>query len=647
MENKKGDLLKVQRAQAGLAQQDEDPPADRLPMPSASERNQVLYGWNNTRAKFAGEKCVHQLIEEQADRGPGATAVLFEEHSLSYADLNRRANRLGYRLRELGVAPESRVAICVERGFEMIVALLAVLKAGGAYVPMDPAYPVERLRFMLQDSEPTVLLTQKHLADTFLNLDSEMPVFNIGEDDAWPTMPETNIDPGLIGLAPQHLAYIIYTSGSTGLPKGVMVQHQGLCNLVVAQMQDFAVTSDSHVVQFASFSFDASVSEILVTLSRGASLYLPPKGTVLAGESLEKFLTQNSITHATLAPAVLRSLPEEANLKSVDTLVVAGEALAGSLANRWMEGRRLINAYGPTEGTVCATMHLCQRSESKTPPIGRPIANTQVYILDPHCYPVQVGVAGELYIGGAGIARGYLGRPELTAQRFLADSFSPEPGARMYRTGDLGCWLPDGNIEFLGRNDFQVKIRGYRIELGEIEARLSEHESIREAVVIAREDSGDDKCLVAYYTCAKDDCILSAELLRSHLSVSLPEYMIPSAYVRLESLPLTHSGKLDRKALPAPNGNAYAIGDDETPQGEMEKRAAFIWAEVLKLDRVGRHDNFFELGGHSLIAARVVSRLKEALGVDLTIGDLFAHPTLADLIRWAFDRAAGRRDART
>jgi amino acid adenylation domain-containing protein len=611
---------------------DDSRAVDRLSMLTAPERHQVLYGWNDTKSEFPADRCVHQLFEEQVEKTPDATAVLFEEASLTYAELNRRANRLAHRLRKLGVIPEDRVAICVERGFEMIAGLLAVLKAGGAYVPLDPAYPVERIRFMLNDCEPVALLTQKHLGDIVLDLDSRLPVLSLDEAAAWLHQPEDNIDPGVIGLTPQHLAYVIYTSGSTGVPKGVMVQHRSVCNLVADQIQGFAVTPDSRILQFASFSFDACVSEVLVALSRGASLYLPARGAMLAGVSLTLFLTKNSITHVTLPPAVLRSLSEETKLNSVHTLIVAGEPLANSLAERWMEGRRLINAYGPTEGTVCATMHYCL-AESNTPPIGRPIANTQVYILDSHCQPVPVGVAGELYIGGAGVARGYLNRPELTAERFLADPFSSEPRARIYKTGDLGRWLPDGSIEFLGRNDFQVKIRGFRIELGEIEAHLSEHASVREAVVIAREDTPDDKCLVAYYTSVNDEIIISAELLRSHLSDSLPEYMIPVAYVRLKSLPLTPNGKLDRKALPAPDGEAYVARGHELPQGEMETGVAAIWAEVLKLDRIGRNDNFFELGGHSLSAVTLVARLRQALGVDVTISDLFAHPVVSDLTR--------------
>src|SRR5262249_1841071 len=340
------------------------------------------------------------------------------------------------------------------------------------------------------------------------------------------------------------------------------------------------------------------------------------------------------ITHATLPPTVLAGIPEHAGLDSVRVLVVAGDRLTDSLVKRWSHERQLINAYGPTEATICATMYICRTEDSGNPSIGRPIANTRVYILDAYGEPVPVGVAGELYIGGVGVARGYLNRPELTAERFVKDAFVSEPEARMYKTGDLGRWLPDGNIEFLGRNDFQVKIRGFRIELGEIESRLLECEGVREAVVLAREDGPGDKRLVAYYTTAlageSEQETLSSEALRNHLAGRLPEYMVPAAYVRLESLPLTPNGKLDRKALPAPEVQAYATRGYAPPQGEIETKLAAIWAEVLKLDRVGRHDNFFSLGGHSLLAVRVVS-LARIGEMNFTIMDVFTYPTIAAL----------------
>ena len=587
----------------------------------AEERRQLLYGWNDTAAEYSKDKCVHQIFEEQVERTPDAAALVFEEQELSYAELNRLANQLAHHLRGLGVQPDGRVALCLERGFPMIVAILAVLKAGGAYVPLDPAYPTDRLRFMLDDSRPLALLTQANLAERFVQ-DRALAVLLLDADSPrWAYAPDTN--PQLLELAPNHLSYVIYTSGSTGIPKGVMVQHRGLVNLVAAQIQGFALDSSSRTLQFASFSFDACASEIFTTLCAGASLYLRAQNDQADAASLQRFLDAG-VTHATLPSAVLAALPEGTHFRSLRTLVVAGDVLPPSLANRWMmRGRRLINAYGPTEGTICATMHLCQDSATRTVPIGNPIANTRIYILDAQGAPAPIGVAGEIYIGGAGVARGYLNRPELTAERFLKDPFAEEPGARMYRTGDLGRWLHDGNIEFLGRNDFQVKLRGFRIELGEIEARLAQHPVVREAVVLVREER-----LVAYLVPADARLIPDAEMLRSHLSATLPEYMVPAAYVSLDALPLTPNGKLDRNALPAPDGDACGAQGYEPPQGETETILAAIWAELLHLERVGRNDNFFELGGHSLLAVTMMSRVQYSCNVELELTNLFAEPTL-------------------
>jgi amino acid adenylation domain-containing protein len=565
--------------------------------------------------------------------------VAWEEEELSYGELNARANRLAHYLRELGVKPDERVAICVERGFEMIVGLLAILKAGGGYVPLDPAYPEERLQYMLEDSAPVALLTQRHLEDRFPGI--SVPVLDLNATAAWQSLSESNPEADAVGLSSSHLAYVIYTSGSTGRPKGVMVEHRGLCNLSIVHSQHLAVDGNSRVLQFASFSFDTCAWETLMALCQGAALQLLRQEHVVAGDNLIETAAREGITHATLPPAVLAMVSERANVDSLRVLMVGGEAVPGWLAERWGRGRQLINAYGPTETTICVTMHRCVAEESGNPPIGRPIANTRVYILDSNREPVPVGVSGEMYIGGTGVARGYLKRPELTAERFVPDPFVKEAGARMYRTGDLGRWREDGTIEFVGRNDNQVKIRGFRIELGEIEARLAEHPEVREAVVLAREDTAGEKRLVAYYTCRESSGGVSessvesvgAERLRAHLSAVVPDYMVPAAYVRMERLPLTPSGKLDRKALPAPEGDAYAARGYEEPVGEMETKLAEVWAEVLQLEKVGRHDNFFELGGHSLLAVRVVSRLQQVLSVEVAVRDLFAHPELADLAR--------------
>ncbi|MBV9482664.1 MAG: amino acid adenylation domain-containing protein, partial [Acidobacteria bacterium] len=572
---------------------------------------------------------------EQVERTPDAVAVVYEEQQLSYAELNRRANQLGHYLRGLGVGPDERVGICVERGLEMVVGLLAILKAGGAYVPLDPDYPVERLSFMLEDAQVPVLLTQGHVRQRLPMTWAQ--VFCLDSD--WGQVVQHSSKNLQMSVDPKSLAYVIYTSGSTGVPKGVMVEHGGVCNLAMAQIRSFAVEPDSRVLQFASFSFDACVSEMVMALCRGASLQLCAQAEVVVGDALEKAVARRQISHATLPPVVLATLPEGTDLESVCTLIVAGESLSEGLAKRWVGGRHLINAYGPTEATVCATMHGCRIEEmGKKPPIGRAIANSRTYILDRNGEPVPVGVTGELYIGGAGVARGYYQRADLTAEKFVPDPFAGGRGERMYRTGDLGRWRGDGTIEFVGRNDEQVKIRGYRIELGEIEATLASHPWVREAVVVVREDEPGEKRLVAYYTGVQRGELggvgaeeeVGAEQLRAYVSAKLPEYMVPAAYVGVEQMPLSANGKLDRKALPKPDGEAYGVREYEAPRGETESILAGIWAELLQVERVGRQDNFFELGGHSLLVVALIERMRQR-GLQADVRTLFTAPTLAGL----------------
>jgi amino acid adenylation domain-containing protein len=504
--------------------------------------------------------------------------------------------------------------------------VLGVLKAGGAYVPLDPAYPAERLRYMLEDSAPAVLLT---LASRFEG--ARVPVVELGPGAVeWAEHPPTDPLREGAGVTAGHPAYVIYTSGSTGRPKGVVVEHRGVCNLAVAQIRAFAVEPESRVLQFASFSFDACVSELVMTLCRGASLHLAPPGVLLAGETLSDVVAARGITHLTLPPAVLASLPETVDLGTVRVMILAGDVVTETAARRWAGGRRLLNAYGPTEATVCASIQELRAEDAGKPSIGRPISNSRLYVVDGRGQPVPVGVAGELYIGGAGVARGYLDRPGLTAERFLPDSFGGEAGARLYRTGDVGRWLANGTIEFLGRADAQVKVRGYRVEPGEIEARLAEYPAVLEAVVLARPDPRGDKRLVAYYAAAEP---VEAEALRAHLLAGLPEHMVPAAYVRLEALPLTPSGKVDRGALQAPERHAFAARAYEPPSGEIEAALAEIWAELLGVGRVGRWDHFFELGGHSLLAVQVISRVRQVLGVEVALGDLFLCPVLAELAK--------------
>jgi amino acid adenylation domain-containing protein len=602
-----------------------------------AERRRVLEDWNHTEAEYPRDACVHALFEAQAARTPDAAAVVCGGEVLSYAGLNARANRLAHHLRGLGVGPDARVAICVERSPELVVGVLAVLKAGGAYVPLDPSYPVERLRYMLADSAPRVVLSQASLVarDEDLFAGIEAPVLAL-DAPAWEAGSAANPAPG--ELRAGHLAYVIYTSGSTGRPKGVMVAHRSLVNLVAAQTRTLGVDATSRVLQFASFSFDACVFEIATALCRGAALHLPPGTDLLAGEALERVVDEGRVTHVVLPPAVLPTLPEGAALASVGTMLLAGEAVTAAAVRRWAPGRRLINAYGPTEATVWSTYHDCRADEEGDPPIGVPITNARVYVLDAAGEPAPAGVEGELYLGGAGVARGYRGRPALTAQRFVPDPFGGEPGARLYRTGDLGRWRPDGVLEFLGRNDFQVKLRGFRVELGEIETRLRAHPAVREAVVLARDDGSGHPQLVAYWV--GDEA--AADALRRHAGERLPEYMVPAAYVRLEALPLTPSGKVDRKALPAPEGEAFARRGYEAPRGETEPALAEIWGEVLGVERVGRWDDFFELGGHSLLVVRMVSRIRQLLGAQVELGVVFRHPVLKELAEAL--AAAGRAE---
>jgi amino acid adenylation domain-containing protein len=608
-------------------------PAYRLNILPESERQQLLVEFNDTKADYATDGLIHQLFEEQTARASEATALVFEEERLSYGELNRRANQVAHCLIGLGIRPDDRVAICMERSLEMVVGLLGILKAGGAYVPLDPSYPEERLAYMLEDSAPVALLTQSPLRGRFAKFTSQLLV--VDEADGLSLLarqPQDNPDPTLLGLGGNHLAYVIYTSGSTGLPKGVMNEHGGLCNLALAQVELFGVGPESRVLQFASLSFDASISEIMMALCSGATLHLGSREELRPGKPLLSTLQGRQITHVTLPASVLQAWAEEELPNGLLTVVAAGEALPRAVAWRWASRHRLFNAYGPTEATVCATTYRCEAERDGAIPIGRPIANTQIYILDQHLEPVPMGVSGEIYIGGVGVARGYLNRPELTAERFIANPFSRDPAERLYKSGDLGRWLPDGNIEYLGRNDFQVKIRGFRIELVEIEARLLECEGVREAVVIAREDKPGEKRLVAYVV-MQGGVELSAASLREELSKVLADYMVPSAFVSLEALPLTPNGKLDRRALPAPDQSAVITRGYEAPVGELEVTLAEIWQELLGLERVGRHDHFFELGGHSLLAVQVVSRLRQRLRVEVALRELFAQPTLGEFAK--------------
>ncbi|HET8754456.1 MAG TPA: amino acid adenylation domain-containing protein, partial [Solirubrobacteraceae bacterium] len=577
------------------------------------ERARVVGAWNGTGGAYPHERCAHELFEAQVARTPDAIALTDGRHALSYGAVNARANRLAHYLRARGVGPGTRVALCAGRAAELWVAVLAVWKAGGAYVPLDPTTPTARLSWLLADCAPTLVLCTAAAAAALPRgasagggRASSAPVVRLDGEAAaapWADYPATT--PPRAGLTPGDLAYVIYTSGSTGQPKGVMLEHRGVCNLVATQDAACGLDEGSRVLQFASPSFDASVFEACMALMRGATLCLPPSGEGLAGEALTRTVAAAGVTHVLLPPIVLATLPGEAApgasgaLGAVKTMLVGGDAVSEAVVRRWRAGRRLLNAYGPTEVTVWATVHECG-DEPGAPPIGGPVVNARTYVLDGAGRPAPVGVAGELHVGGAGVGRGYLNRPALTAERFVPDPFSGEPGARLYRTGDRARWRGDGRLEFLGRVDFQVKVRGFRVEPGEIEARLVEHAAVRDAVVIAREDIPGDTRLVAYWVPqpATDGAALGDEasdiaasgpgVLRAYLAERLPDYMVPAAFVRLARLPMTPSGKLDRAALPAPDGDAHAARAYEAPAGAAEEALAAVWAEVLGVERVGR-----------------------------------------------------------
>jgi amino acid adenylation domain-containing protein len=479
---------------------------------------------------------------------------------------------------------------------------------------------------MLEDAGVKVVLTQgesgRKVEEKWKNVEA------INLETRWEEIEEESDESPDVETQGENLAYVIYTSGSTGRPKGVMLQHSGLRNLVEAQKDAFSVSERSRTLQFASFSFDASVSEIFCALAAGGSLSLYSRESLMPGEDLLRVLREDRITTVTLPPTALAVMSDE-GLPELETVIAAGEACAAEIVDRWAVGRKFLNAYGPTEATVCASIGGCEAGDNRKPSIGRPIANAGLYILDSDLKPVPVGVRGELYISGAGLARGYRGRAELTAERFIPNPFGGNGGERLYRTGDLARYLSDGRIEFIGRADDQVKVRGYRIELGEIEAALLQHETMREAVVIARGD--EDKRLVAYLVSRNGERAASSEL-REHLNRILPDYMIPSGYVWLEKIPLTSNGKLDKKALPETTEDA-APGDKEyeAPRGLVEETLAGIWSEVLGVEKVSIHDNFFELGGHSILLTQVASRIRAAFSLDFPLRVLFDTPTLKQL----------------
>jgi amino acid adenylation domain-containing protein/non-ribosomal peptide synthase protein (TIGR01720 family) len=625
----------------GIVAHPEQPIAE-LPLLTVTERHQLLFDWNDTAREYPQDKCIHQLFEEQAARTPDAIAVVFEQEELTYQQLNQRANQLAHHLQTLGVKPEVLVGICVERSLGMVIGLLGILKAGGAYVPLDPDYPAERLAYITADAQIVMLLTQEHLLTQLLI--NNIPVVCLDSD--WPTIAQASSENLESSTIPENLAYAIYTSGSTGQPKGVMISQQNLLNFCHAAIDTYGINRTDRILQFVSVSFDVAAKEIYPSLIQGATICLRTSEMLNSATAFWQQCQAWELTMFNLPSAYWQQLTRELvdNViqlpVTVRLVIIGGERANLAVVRLWQERvgnyPQLINCYGPTEATVEATycnLTTLQLSEGQEVPIGKPLPNVQAYVLDAQLQPLPVGVVGELHIGGAGIACGYLKRPELTAEKFIAHPFSDDLQSRLYKTGDLARYLPDGNIEFVGRIDHQVKIRGFRIELGEIETVLSHHSQIQQAVVIATIDPAGNQRLVAYVVVSEEEH-LSTQQLRESLQQQLPAYMVPSAFIILGTLPITPNGKVDRKALPAPDGEIERTQEYVAPRTEIEQILTTVWQELLLQERVSIHDNFFEIGGDSILSIQVVSRAKTA-GVQITPKQLFQHQTIAALARVA------------
>jgi amino acid adenylation domain-containing protein len=600
-----------------------------LPLLTPAERSRQLVEWNETHADYPQDACLHELFETQAAKTPQATAVVFQDKSLSYEQLNTEANRLAHNLRSRGVGPEMRVGICLERSLELLIGLLAVLKAGAAYMPIDPDYPKERQLYLLKDADIGFLLTRSGLVDVIAYGETEIICLD-RRDTYYLDYNAQNPAPAAAAL---NTAYVIYTSGSTGNPKGVMVSHRNVVHSTWARLRYYEEPVGCYLL-LSSFAFDSSVAGIFWTLSQGGCLCLPednqPKDPVRLGALIDRHQVTHLLALPSLYAAMLEHIPA-AKLASLKAVIVAGEACPDKvigLHGASLPEVSLFNEYGPTEATVWSSVYAIWGQESDVA-IGKPIDNMRIYILDRHLQPVPVGVIGELYIGGEGITPGYLKQPGLTAEKFLPDPFG-EAGGRLYKTGDLARYRFDGHIEFCGRIDDQTKLRGYRIELGEIETRLLQQPGIREAAVLIREDQPGNQRLVAYLVSGGES--LDTAVVRARLKESLPDYMVPSAFVPLEALPLNANGKLDRKALPAPEQQSLQQSELVAPRDEAEEAVAGIWREILGVEQLGIHDDFFELGGHSLSGVQVMAKMQELFGIDVPVNILFEAPTLAEFV---------------
>ncbi|MFN6584583.1 MAG: non-ribosomal peptide synthetase [Aulosira sp. ZfuVER01] len=600
-----------------------------------SEQWQLLDKWNHTQTDYPRQACIHQLFEAQVEKTPDSIALVFENQQITYRDLNSRANQLAQYLQTLGVGAEVLVGICVERSVEMVVGLLAILKAGGAYVPLDPGYPQERLAFMLSDTNVSVLLTQKELV-------AKLPIHTasvICLDTDWNAIAQNNQENLNTHITADNLAYVMYTSGSTGKPKGVCVIHRGVVRLV-KETNYAQLTAEEVILQLAPISFDASTLEIWGCLLNGGKLVICPPHTPSL-EELGQIIQQNQVTTLWLTAGLFHLIVDEKidALKSLRQLLAGGDVLSVPHVQKFLQtvkNCQLINGYGPTENTTftCCYSITAPLQPGVSIPIGRPIANTQVYILDENLQQVAIAEVGELYIGGDGLARGYLNRPDLTAEKFISHSFNNNFQTPLYKTGDLARFLPNGNIEFLGRIDNQVKIRGFRIELGEIEREIAQHPDVREVVVLARQQETGEKQLVAYIVPHQNSSYTHNQL-RSFLQQRLPNYMVPSAFVLLEAMPLTANGKVDRHKLPAPSRERPQLEQAYiSPQTDLERQLADILCELLKIDRVGIDDNFFDLGATSMSILQVAARVQQEISIELSAVKLFQYSTIGALAKY-------------
>jgi amino acid adenylation domain-containing protein len=643
-------------------------PVEELDVLGGDEQKFLLHDFNDTEMDHGAPLLLHALIEQQVARTPGAVALVSEDDQLTYAELNARANQLAHYLISRGVTCDTCVAVCLERSVEMMVALLGVLKAGAAYVPLDPQSPPERLAVILDDVAPRLVITTSAARDV---LPADVHAFEL--DQEWTTLLSERDDNPAQPVLPDQLAYVLYTSGSTGKPKGVMISHRSICNHQLWMQRAFPLTEQDRLLQKTVFTFDASIWELFSPLMAGARLVMARPGGQQDSSYLVEAVLEHNVTVLQVVPSMLTLLLREPRLeecRSLRRLGVGGEALPVAQVKRFYQllNAEVVNLYGPTEAAVQMLYFECDRAQIERRsggfvPIGRPqpIPNVKVYVLDERLNPTPCDVAGELHIGGIGLARGYVNRSDLTAERFIPDPFSNAGGERLYKTGDVARILADGTVEFLGRGDGQVKLRGYRIELGEIEAALNAHPEIRECVAVVREDSPGDQRLVAYvvpretqinveYETNGSDLAageLAMSTLQNYLRTRLPEYMIPSTFVRLAKLPTLPNGKIDRKALPLPDSaRRDRASTYVAPRTQTEERLAEFWSEILGVERIGVNDNFFDLGGHSLLATQAISRIRETFQTDLSLRSFFAAPTIATLaVRIAESLAAHVSDA--